>query len=59
MKFPYYKLPLSKPSEIFGKSILRPYVPIKIKNGGKSIDYLALIDSGVIFVFFMLKLENI
>ena len=52
MKFPYIKFSLEKPSPIFGKAILKPIIPIKIKFKENSIKYNALIDSGADFCIF-------
>ena len=49
MKFPYFKLPLSQPSEFFGASILKPIIPVEITIGGNNVRYAALIDSGADF----------
>lgn len=52
MKFPYLKLPLKKHSDFFGKSLLKPIIPIKIGFKDKTIGYAALIDSGADFCIF-------
>lgn len=52
MKFPYFKLPLSRRSEFFGTSILKPIIPIEIFVGQQSVRYAALIDSGADFCIF-------
>lgn len=52
MTFPYLKVPLSKPSVYFGRTILKPIIPIKIIIGGQEIKYAALIDSGADFCIF-------
>jgi hypothetical protein len=52
MKFPYVKFPLERPSEVFGKAILKPIIPIKIKVKENSLDYNAVIDSGADFCIF-------
>lgn len=52
MKFDYLKFPLSCKSEIFGNSILKPIIPIKISHKENSIKYGALIDSGADFCIF-------
>lgn len=52
MKFPYFKFPLSEKSEFLGNSILKPVIPLKISYNKKSINYLALIDSGADFCIF-------
>ena len=53
LKFSYKKFP-SDPNEAFPdhKGALRPVIPIAVKNEGKKIDYLALIDSGADFCIF-------
>lgn len=52
MKFSYLKFPLDYESKFFGKSILRPIIPITINFHDKSIRYAALIDSGADFCIF-------
>ena len=52
MKFGYFKLPLSQPSELFGSSILKPIIPIKISAGTSTLRYAVLIDSGADFCIF-------
>lgn len=52
MKFSYFRLLLDQPSELFGTSILKPIIPIKIKANGKEVRYAALIDSGADFSIF-------
>ncbi|MDP3987911.1 MAG: hypothetical protein Q8P80_02095 [Candidatus Levybacteria bacterium] len=49
MKFSYVKFPLTKKSAIFGTSILKPIIPIKITHKNLAIQYAALIDSGADF----------
>lgn len=52
MKFRYHKLLLDHRSPLFGHSILKPIIPIKILVGGKELEYAALIDSGADFCIF-------
>lgn len=52
MKFSYFKVPLSKSSTYFGRTLLKPIIPIKVKIGGRDIKYAALIDSGADFCIF-------
>lgn len=52
MKFKYLKFPLTRPSEFFGTSILKPIVPVQITAGREVIRYAALIDSGADFCIF-------
>lgn len=52
MKFDYFKFPLTNESEFFGKSVLKPVIPIKISAGTSVIRYAALIDSGADFCIF-------
>jgi len=52
MKFNYFKLPLSRRSDFFGNSILKPIIPIKISKGNQTLQYAALIDSGADFCIF-------
>lgn len=52
MKFRYFKLPLDKPDKFFGRTLLKPIIPIKILNNDKSVSYAALIDSGADFCIF-------
>lgn len=52
MKFDYFKFPLPEKSEIFGHSILKPIIPVKIIYNDRSINYAALIDSGADFCIF-------
>lgn len=52
MKFDYFKFPLTGESKFFGKSILKPILPIKISAGASIIRYAALIDSGADFCIF-------
>lgn len=49
MKFSYVKFPLTKKSAIFGASILKPIIPIKITHKNLTVQYAALIDSGADF----------
>jgi len=53
MKFPYRKFP-SKPNDAFPerKYIRRPVIPIGLTYNEKTINYLALIDSGADFCIF-------
>ena len=46
MKFRYHKLDLNPKSDFFGKTILKPIIPIKISKAGIELQYGALIDSG-------------
>jgi len=46
MKFSYVKFPLPQKSDLYGSSILRPVIPIRIGVGKQSLQYEALIDSG-------------
>ena len=52
MKFNYFKFPLPESSEFFGRSILKPVIPVKISFRGREIKYAALIDSGADFCIF-------
>jgi len=52
MKFPYRKFSLPQYHDCFGRSILKPIIPVKICFGEKSIRYEALIDSGADFCIF-------
>lgn len=52
MKFKYWKFPLPQRSDFFGTSILRPIVPVEVSVGGRSLRYMALIDSGADFCIF-------
>ena len=52
MKFPYLKLPLKKQSDFFGKSLLKPIIPVRVIYRDKSLRYAALIDSGADFCIF-------
>lgn len=53
MQFPYRKFP-SQPNTAFPERIhvRRPVIPIEIRYNGKSVKYLALIDSGADFCIF-------
>lgn len=52
MKFNYFKFPLPEASEFFGRSILKPVIPVKISFLGREIKYATLIDSGADFCIF-------
>ena len=52
MKFDYYKFPLKTSSELFGSSILKPLIPVKISSGQNTIKHLVLLDSGADFCIF-------
>lgn len=52
MKFPYRKFTLPEYHDCFGRSILKPIIPVKISFGGKFIRHEALIDSGADFCIF-------
>lgn len=52
MKFGYFKFPLEKPDQFFGKTLLKPIIPVKIINNDRAINYAALIDSGADFCIF-------
>lgn len=52
MKFDYLKILLPKKSELFGSSILKPIIPIRVRSGDKELSYAALIDSGADFCIF-------
>ena len=52
MKFNYFKLPLPQKSDLFGSSVLKPIIPIKLSAGSRTIKYAALIDSGADFCIF-------
>lgn len=52
MKFDYFKLPLSKRSDFFGHSVLKPIIPVQVSNGKNKLEYAALIDSGADFCIF-------
>lgn len=52
MKFPYRKIALPQYSDFFGRSILRPIIPVEVSVNGKKIRYAALIDSGADFCIF-------
>lgn len=52
MKFDYFRFPLSSPSVLFGKSLLKPIIPIGISFNGRTLRYNALIDSGADFCIF-------
>lgn len=49
MIFKYFEFPLRKTSNILGRSISRPIIPIRISFNGVSARYAALIDSGADF----------
>lgn len=49
MVFKYFEFPLKTRSNVLGKSILRPIIPIKISLNGVTARYAALIDSGADF----------
>lgn len=57
MKFPYRKVNLKHPftSKQF---ILRPIIPVSLKNGNKSVRYEALIDSGADFNIFPIEIAE-
>jgi hypothetical protein len=52
VKFKYHKINLTPSSDFFGKSILKPVIPIKISRSGLTLQYSALIDSGADFSIF-------
>lgn len=52
MKFDYFGVSLPERSRLFGHTILRPIIPIKIAAGIAKVDYAALIDSGADFCIF-------
>lgn len=52
MIFKYFEFPLKNPSNILGKSIVRPIIPIRISFNGVTARYAALIDSGADFCIF-------
>lgn len=52
MVFKYFEFPLKATSNVLGKSILRPIIPIKISLNGIAARYAALIDSGADFCIF-------
>lgn len=52
MKFRYFKFPLKKPDPIFGKTILKPIIPVELSINEISLKYAALIDSGADFCIF-------
>lgn len=52
MKFPYHKVSLPEPSKYFGKSILKPILPVMIVTNSRELRYAALIDSGADFCIF-------
>lgn len=52
MKFRYLKFNLKEPSEILGRAVLKPIIPIRVKLGDNSLRYTALIDSGADFCIF-------
>lgn len=52
MKFKYLKFGLIEPSKFFGKSVLRPIIPIGIFHNKRTLKYAALIDSGADFSIF-------
>lgn len=52
MKFPYAKFPLPRKSDLFGPSLLKPIIPVKVSAGKKEINYFTLIDSGADFCIF-------
>ena len=52
MIFKYLEFPLKTKSNVLGKSILRPIIPIKISFNGITAKYAALIDSGADFCIF-------
>jgi len=52
MKFPYKKLILPQPSSVFGRTVIKPIIPVEIIFGEKSLRYEALIDSGADFCIF-------
>jgi hypothetical protein len=52
MKFKYKKLSFNSTSEFFGKSVLKPIIPIELISDTKRIKYGALIDSGADFCIF-------
>lgn len=52
MKFDYSKITLPQRSVLFGASLLKPIIPIRIVVGERSLQYAALIDSGADFCIF-------
>lgn len=52
MKFPYKLIPLPQKSDIFGFSILRPIIPIKLFGEMGEFQYEVLLDSGADFCIF-------
>ena len=52
MKFRYLKFNLKEPSEILGKAVLKPIIPIRLKFRNSSLRYVALIDLGADFYIF-------
>ena len=52
MKFKYLKFPFFQRNELFGPSILRPVIPMRVAHGDISIQYDALVDSGADFCIF-------
>lgn len=52
MKFRYHKIILDHSLDFFGKSLLKPIIPIKISKTNASLQYVALIDSGADFCIF-------
>lgn len=52
MKFKYRKFNLTPASDFFGKSILKPIIPIKVSQPVTTLQYAALIDSGADFCIF-------
>lgn len=52
MKFPYLKLLLDHRSALFGSSIPKSIIPVKISYKNNTVKYAALIDSGADFCIF-------
>ena len=52
MKFKYLKFPAPKETDFFGKTILRPIIPIFLSTNKRTVRYQALIDSGADFCIF-------
>lgn len=58
MKFPYIKGKINPPSPFFGKILIRPIIPLKIKLKGNEINHLALVDSGADMCVFDMSLAD-
>ena len=52
MKFSYLKFPKPERFDLFGKSLLRPVIPIRVGTQKHFLHYEALIDSGADFCIF-------